>query len=70
MIHCAVPNLPALVSHTASQALSGAILPYVLKLAEMETTKKIMASSLLRSAVNISSGRIVHPRVLESVSRS
>ncbi len=66
VIHCAVPNLPALVSHTASQALSTAILPYVIKLAGIETTEKIMAMPTMKNAVNISAGEIVHPRVWES----
>jgi alanine dehydrogenase len=63
VIHCAVPNLPALVGRSASQALSGVILPYVKRAARLGTVSKIISDVILRTAVNTSGGKLVRPQV-------
>ncbi len=54
--HMAVTNLPGAVPRTASQALSAAILPYVLRLASK-------GPEALPGGMNIRGGRIKHPAV-------
>ncbi len=68
IVHCAVPNLPALVSRTASQALNGAILPYVQRVAGLESLASLIRDPLLASALNVAEGRIVHSKVRASFS--
>jgi len=57
VLHFGVTNMPGAVPRTASQVLSAAILPYVLKLASPDW----MGDNELRQAVNIQAGEIVHP---------
>jgi alanine dehydrogenase len=67
VIHCAVTNLPTLVARTASQVLSKAIFPYVFKLAKIKFNEALIEDEELHTAVNVSGGRIVHPRVRASL---
>lgn len=67
VIHCAVTNLPALVSRTASQILSKEVLPYVERIGKKKTASELVNDSVLKSAVNISGGEIIHPKVKESL---
>jgi alanine dehydrogenase len=60
--HYAVPNMPALVSRTASQALSKVILPYVLGVANSKD-RDLPRDSRLSSAINLWEGEIVHPEL-------
>ncbi len=62
VLHFAVTNMPGAVPRTASQALSAALLPYVLKLAEQ------VEDAGLRAGINVSGGRIVHPVVAAALS--
>lgn len=62
VIHCAIPNLPALVGRSASQALSKVILPYVRRAASLGP-RKILTDAKLKSAVNIEAGKVVHLQV-------
>jgi len=57
VIHFGVTNMPGAVPRTASQALSAAILPYVLKLASTDGIR----DNELAGAVNVQAGEIVHP---------
>lgn len=63
VIHYAVANMPALVSRTASQVLSRVILPYVRQVAELERLEDLSANRVLKSAVNVAVGEILHPGV-------
>lgn len=58
--HMGVTNMPGAVPRTASQALSGAILPYVKKLASGDW--KSVPS--LVDGVNVAAGKVVHPALL------
>ncbi len=56
VLHHAVPNMPGAVPRTASQALSAAVLPYVIELLE-----KGVEDSSLAAAVAVQNGTVVDP---------
>ncbi len=63
VIHSAVPNMPATVARTSSQALSSAVLPYVLELAgvsidQLQQSTSANSQALYR-AIAISGGGVV-----------
>ena len=60
VIHYCVPNVPGAVPRTASQALSNAILPYVMDVANKGWVKAVMENAVLRTGLNIANGRFVH----------
>lgn len=57
VVHFAVTNMPGAVPRTASQALSAAVLPYALALAEPEWEEH----AALYRGVNVQDGKLVHP---------
>lgn len=57
VVHFAVTNMPGAVPRTASQALSTALLPYVLRLAKPDG----LADPAIATGVNVRNGRLVHP---------
>ncbi|MDH5189624.1 MAG: alanine dehydrogenase [Gammaproteobacteria bacterium] len=61
--HFGVTNMPGAVPRTASQALSAAIIPYMLKLVEQGWEK----DPQLAKGINVRGGDIIHPAVLESL---
>jgi alanine dehydrogenase len=63
VIHFGVTNMPGAVPRTASQALSAALAPYVLRLAQPEGLR----DPVLASGINVMGGRIVHPAVAQAV---
>ena len=60
VVHMGVTNLPGAVPRTSSEALSAAILPYVIQLAEGELEK----SPALKAGINVDKGKIVHPALI------
>jgi alanine dehydrogenase len=62
VIHFAVTNMPGAVPRSASQALSAALLPYVLTLA----TPDWKTSKPLTRGINIEAGEVVHPALKET----
>lgn len=60
VLHMGVTNMPSAVPRTSSQALSGAILPYVKKLA----SGAWQSTQSLAQGVNVSAGKVVHPALL------
>lgn len=62
--HFAVTNLPGAVPRSASQALSAALMPYLLPLAggELETMPA------LRAGINVKAGALVHPALQLGIS--
>lgn len=66
VIHFGVTNMPAAVPRTASQALSSALLPYVLRLADEGEA----SDPLLHQGINVSRGRILHPAVAEALAKA
>ncbi len=61
VIHMGVTNMPGAVPKTAAEALSGAILPYVAKLA----SGQLESYGPLSDGINVSKGKIVLPALLE-----
>lgn len=57
VVHFAVTNMPGAVPRTASQALSAALVPYVLQLAEPHWADE----PALRAGINVQKGALVHP---------
>ncbi len=60
VIHFGVTNMPGAVPRTASQALSAAIIPYALRLAEPDWE----AEPALARGLNVRGGQLVHPALL------
>ncbi|MBA3582246.1 MAG: alanine dehydrogenase [Gammaproteobacteria bacterium] len=58
--HFTVTNMPGAVPRTAAQALSAAITPYVLRLANNNWQQ----AADLKAGVNVQAGKIVHPALL------
>lgn len=58
--HFCVTNMPGAVPRSASQALSGAMLPYLLRLLRDDWRE----DPVLREAINVAQGRVVHPALL------
>ena len=65
VVHFAVTNMPGAVPRTASQALSTSLTPFVLRLAK----EGGIDDPALARGINIRSGRIVHPAVLQALGR-
>ena len=59
VIHYGVTNMPGAVPRTASQALSAALTPYVLRLAG----KDGLSDPEIQSGINVRDGELVHPAV-------
>lgn len=66
VIHFAVTNMPGAVPRTASQALSGAIAPYVRKLCEPGWENR----PELAAGINVRGGAVVHSAVAQSLEGS
>lgn len=62
VVHFAVTNMPGAVPRTASQALSAALVPYILRLTKTDWDQQ----NDLLSGVNVRAGDITHP-ALQSV---
>ena len=60
VIHYCVPNVPGAVPRTASQALSNAIQPYVMDVANKGWAKAVRENEVLKTGLNIVSGSFVH----------
>jgi alanine dehydrogenase len=63
VVHYCVPNMPAACARTASLALSNAVLPYVQMLAKGRLDED------LRTGIQVSGGKVVHPTLAQSTGR-
>jgi len=61
VLHCAIPNLPALVPRTASQLLATRVQPYLIKLAKFGWEEATRRDPSLRQGLNLVDGAIMHP---------
>jgi len=59
VVHFGVTNMPGAVPRTASQALSGAIAPYVARLTQPGWEQ----DPALRTGINVQDGKLMHPAV-------
>ena len=60
VLHFAVTNMPGAVPRTASQALSAALVPYILRLAQPNWRTQ----PDLELGINVAAGKVVHPALL------
>ena len=65
VVHFGVTNMPGAVPHTASQALSTVLTPYVARLA----TEGGLSDPAIAAGVNVAGGRIVHPAVAAALAQ-
>lgn len=63
VVHFGVTNMPGAVPRSASQALSAALVPYVLQLAEHGAH----STPALKAGINIEAGEIVHPALQTAI---
>ena len=63
VVHYCVANMPGVVPRTATGALTAATLPYVLKLAELGTTKALAADAGLARGLMTREGELVNRSV-------
>ena len=56
VVHFGVTNMPGAVPRTASQALSAALVPYILRLTQADWDQQ----QDLQTGINVRAGRIVH----------
>ncbi len=57
VVHFGVTNMPGAVPRSASQALSAALIPYAIRLANGELEQH----ASLRAGINVSGGELIHP---------
>jgi alanine dehydrogenase len=67
VVHYAVTNMPGIVPHTSTLALTNATLSYALELADHGLAKAIHCSEALRKACNVIDGQLTHPAVAEAM---
>lgn len=70
VIHYCVANMPGAVARTSAIALNNATLPFVLKIANHGTQQAMTADPHLAAGLNVSSGKIRHSAVAESLGLS
>ena len=70
VVHYCVTNMPGVVPHTSTYALTNATLSYALAIADQGFTEALRASRPLRHAANVIDGRITHPGVAAAVDAS
>lgn len=66
VVHYAVTNMPAIVPHTSTYALTNATLHYALALADKGLERALGEEPSLARGVNTFSGRVTHPGVAEA----
>lgn len=67
VIHYAVDNMPGAYPQTASSALSNAIFPYLLRLANWGVRRALEEDPALAKGVNIYRGHVTYPAVAEAL---
>ena len=63
VVHYCVTNMPGIVPHTSTHALTNATLSYALQLADLGVERALGESAALRRALNIYRGQVVHAGV-------
>jgi alanine dehydrogenase len=63
VVHLAVTNMPGAVPRSASQALSAALTPYLLLLADAG----LAGNSELQHGLNVQAGQVCHPALLSGI---
>jgi alanine dehydrogenase len=63
VVHYCVTNMPGIVPHTSTHALTNATLSYALQIADAGVERALRESVPLQRALNVYRGRVVHPGV-------
>ena len=69
IVHYAVPNMPALVARTATQALAAAVLPYVREIAGRGVAVALGRDAGLVAGTMVWDGQIVHAGLANDAGR-
>ncbi len=67
VVHYAVTNMPGMVPHTSTLALTNATLSYALAIADHGFAEALRRDAALRHACNVLAGRVTHPGVGEAM---
>jgi len=67
IIHCCLPNLPAAVAQSSTQALTFATFPYVKKIAELGLEQAVLQDEALAKGVNVWDGELKHEAVRKAL---
>jgi alanine dehydrogenase len=67
VVHYCVTNMPAIVPHTSTQALTNTTLAYALEIANRGARAALRESAPLRRALNVMNGVITHPGVADAM---
>lgn len=67
VVHYCVANMPGIVPHTSTFALTNATLSYALTVADRGFAEALASSPPVRRACNVLAGRVTHPGVAEAV---
>ena len=67
IVHYCIPNLPSLVPYTSSQALSGAVLPYVQLITQLGCEEAIAIHPDIRYGLNLYRGKLVNADLAKAV---
>ncbi|HEX9592145.1 MAG TPA: alanine dehydrogenase [bacterium] len=67
VLHYCVTNMPSAASHTATVALTAAILPYLMTLAAQGADAALRPDTPLGHALNLYAGQVIHPAVAASL---
>ncbi len=67
VVHYCVTNMPGIVPHTSTYALTNATLSYALEIADRGLRGALAARPELRSACNVLAGRVTHANVAAAV---
>jgi len=67
VVHYCVTNMPAMVPHTSTYALTNATLTYALEIADRGILEAGLNNSAIRHGLNTFDGHIVHPAVAQAL---
>ena len=69
VVHYGVTNMPGIVPHTSTYALTNATLSYVLEIVDHGLEQAMRDDPALRRALNVYDSKITHPGVAEALNR-
>jgi alanine dehydrogenase len=67
VLHYAVPNIPGIVPHTSTFALTNASFPFILQLAGEGPERAVRSNPALAKGLNLARGQITHDGVAEAL---
>jgi alanine dehydrogenase len=67
VVHYCVTNMPGIVPHTSTFALTNATLSYALEIADLGLREALRQRPALRRACNVLAGHVTHPAVAAAV---